>query len=155
MLQYFETAEANKSVPLFDNLWENAQLLFKRYGHLYAFEDAIRGQFSDDESQIPHGDIWVASSDTSSAQFHPSGNDNNKRKGRPKKGKKKVVEDLDSDDEPQPFNGDQTLAQSCRFLYDATVSREVIYATADGDIGRVWEVLKVSNWIHLLFFQIN
>lgn len=61
----------------------------------------------------------------------------------------------ESDEELIPFLGDQTLAQSCRFMYDATVSREVIYAISDGDIGRVWEVLKVYTYLYYLKCDIS
>jgi hypothetical protein len=74
---------------------------------------------------------------------------NQRRKDLLKKKKKNKAEE--SDEEPIPFIGDQTLAQSCRFMYDATISREVIYAIADGDIGRVWEVLKVYTHFYLKF----
>jgi hypothetical protein len=71
------------------------------------------------------------------------GFENKKEKGKPKK--RKRTKENESDDETILFLGDQSLAQSCRFLYDATVSREVIYATAEGDIGRVWEAAKVCE----------
>jgi hypothetical protein len=45
---------------------------------------------------------------------------NKKEKGKPKKRKK--TKENESDDETLLFLGDQSLAQSCRFLYDATVS---------------------------------
>lgn len=56
---------------------------------------------------------------------------------------KNTGSDSDDGDSPAAFLGDQSLAQSCRFLYDATISREIIYATAEGDVGRVWEAMKV------------
>ena len=111
-------------------------MLFKRYGHPHAFERAMSGTFSNVETTVTIGDAWVSPlRESSSAHLGPA-------KKRPsQKNKKKDVEE--SDEEPIPFSGDQTLAQSCRFMYDATISREVIYAITDGDIGRVWEVLKV------------
>lgn len=40
------------------------------------------------------------------------------------------------------FDGDQVLST---FMRDARVSREFLYAVAEGDVGRVYEAMKVSN----------
>jgi hypothetical protein len=40
--------------------------------------------------------------------------------------------------------GDHTLARSTLFMYEALVSKEVAQAVAEGDIGRVYEGIKVS-----------
>ena len=42
------------------------------------------------------------------------------------------------------FKGDWALANSILLLRDGIWSLEVCQAVATGDIGRVWEVLKVS-----------
>lgn len=60
------------------------------------------------------------------------------KKERPTEKKKK-----DDKDEEEEFTGDLVLAKSCRFIYDAMISRHTTYAVADGDIGSVWECLKV------------
>jgi len=39
--------------------------------------------------------------------------------------------------------GDRVLASSITFMRDALMSREMSYAVAEGDIGRVYEILKV------------
>lgn len=136
--QWFETAEKTETIPSFDDLWHKAQILFQRYGHPHAFETALTGRFFDDNRTITSGDAWKETlKDMSSVHLDY---ENKKGKGKLKKKREKTTED---DDEMPPFLGDQTLAQSCRFLYDTTVSREVIYATAEGDIGQVWEAVKV------------
>lgn len=43
------------------------------------------------------------------------------------------------------FNGDQVLSNSIAFMRDTWVSREFLYAVAEGDVGRVYEAMKVSN----------
>jgi hypothetical protein len=147
--QWFETAERTETIPSFEELWHKAQILFQCYGHAHAFETALTGRFFDDDRTIPSGDPWTETlRDMSSVHL---GFENKKGKGKQKRKKEKLTEN-ESDDEAPPFLGDQTLAQSCRFMYDATVSREVIYATADGDIGRVWEAVKVCK-VRLLNFN--
>lgn len=42
------------------------------------------------------------------------------------------------------FRGDRTLARSVSFMYEALVSKEVAQAVAEGDVGRVYEGIKVS-----------
>lgn len=145
LLQYFDEAAAEKKVPQFEDLQKKSRVLFNRYGHPHAFESALLGKFPDVERTIPIGDTWVAPVlEDSSVQLKA------KKKGKAKKSKKKaedVTTELESDDNSNPFQGDQSLAQSCRFLYNTTLSREVIYATADADVGRVWEAIKVTDYV--------
>lgn len=42
------------------------------------------------------------------------------------------------------IKGDFVLARSVSFMRDALISREAAYAAAEGDVGRVYEVVKVS-----------
>ena len=49
----------------------------------------------------------------------------------------------DSDNEKPPFKGDRVLANSIALIRDAMISREMSYAIAEGDVGRVYEVMKV------------
>lgn len=123
--QWFENAEQMDTIPSFDKLWHKAQILFQRYGHPHAFETALTGRFFDDNHTIVSGDAWTETLKNMSS-IH-LGYTNKKRKGKPKKKREKMTENkLDDDSETPPFLGDQTLAQSCCFLYDTTVSREVI-----------------------------
>jgi hypothetical protein len=138
LLDHFESAERKQETPSFEELHEMARILFRRYGHPHAFEDALEGTYSDIETTVPNGDVWTpAVEDKSSSLLHNSKDVSQKNA----KGKKKPP----AVNLSEVFVGDQTLAQSCRFLYDATVSREVIYATAEGDVGRVWEILKART----------
>lgn len=43
----------------------------------------------------------------------------------------------------KPFSGDRTLAQSILFMNDAMLSRDASQAVAMGDVGRLWNDLKV------------
>jgi len=47
--------------------------------------------------------------------------------------------------EGDEFDGDQTLARSALFMYEALVSKEIAQAVAEGDVGRVYEAIKVSR----------
>ena len=141
LLEHFEMAESRLETPSFEELHEKAKILFRRYGHPHAFEDALEGTYSDIETTVPNGDDWIpAVEDRSSLPLKIQ-----RDEGRRKITKEKKKASARVADSSEGFLGDQTLAQSCRFLYDATVSRDVIYATAEGDVGRVWEILKVCT----------
>lgn len=47
--------------------------------------------------------------------------------------------------ETKEFKGDLVLARSIAFMRDALLSREAAYAAADGDVGRLYETLKVDQ----------
>ena len=123
-----------------------AQILFRRYGHPYAFEDALSGTYHEPETTVPSGDPWSPPMTEESSIILQD--DRRKGKNKPTRPKKKTPDDAEDQLLPMPFQGDLSLAQSCRFIYDATISREVIYATADGDVGRVWESLKVRYQLY-------
>jgi hypothetical protein len=61
------------------------------------------------------------------------------------------AENLDEKDtasmEDEKINGDYTLMRSALFMYEALVSKEVAQAVAEGDIGRVYEGIKVSHYL--------
>ena len=63
----------------------------------------------------------------------------NKRREGPKKQKEMVPA------EGEEFGGDHTLMRSALFMYEALVSKEVAQAVAEGDIGRVYEGIKVGH----------
>jgi hypothetical protein len=103
-------------------------MLFKRYGHPHAFERALSGTYSESNVETSR-DRRCMGLTTSRIIFWPA------KKRQSQQNKKKDAEE--SDEELILFFGDQTF-QACtimsRFMYDATIPQEVIYAIADGDI---------------------
>jgi len=63
------------------------------------------------------------------------------KQGRKKKGGKAV----DAAEDTKDFKGDRVLAQSISLMKDIMWSRECAHAVAEGDAGRVYEVLKANN----------
>lgn len=53
--------------------------------------------------------------------------------------------------EPDNFEGDRVLANSILFLQDFGWWTEIAYAVPEGDIGRVFEILKVRDHIIIFF----
>lgn len=65
------------------------------------------------------------------------GSDQDDGKDGPEKGKDAISAD------DKEFDGDLTLMRSSLFMYEAIVSKEVARAVAEGDVGRVYEGIKV------------
>ena len=126
LLEHFKTAENRLETLSFEELHEMARILLRIYGHPHAFEDALEGTYSDIKTAVPNGDVWIPGVEEKSS----SPLDSIRRGEGHKITKEKKKASALAADLSEGFVGDQTLAQSCRFLYDATVSREVIYATA-------------------------
>ena len=147
---YFKVLEDRDETPSIESLHQSCHSIYKRYIHPFAFEEALAGTYTDPEVAVAVGDPWNSpKTDTSSlniptseslSESAPSQTSRSSQQSKPK-GRKKKIDQKAHDN--LTFNGDQVLAQSSRFMFDAMISREVIYATADGDVGRVWEVLKV------------
>ncbi|KAJ7586426.1 hypothetical protein C8J56DRAFT_1084827 [Mycena floridula] len=119
ILNYSETLAVENKLPSFAALREAADIMFQTYGHTHVFEQALAG-----EQPI---------FDETSA---------NLRNPVKKATRKKKTDTSPLDSNSVPFTGDQCLAQSSRFIFDAMISREMVYATSEGDIGRVWESMK-------------
>ena len=49
-----------------------------------------------------------------------------------------------SDIPDPPFHGDRTFSETATFKRDAMIAWEVASTAAEGDVGRVWEALKVN-----------
>ena len=50
-----------------------------------------------------------------------------------------------SDSLDPPFYGDRPFTEAATFKCNAMISHEVAYAAAEGDVGQVWEDLKVNS----------
>lgn len=110
-------------IPSFAELKRKARAVFNMYGSVGAYHRAMNGKYASNEMKVPAGTTWVAPPTESSS----------------------TVQAPKSTNIPGDFKGDHVLAQTCRFLYDATISWETMLAIAEGHIGRVWECLKVSQ----------
>ncbi|TEB22269.1 hypothetical protein FA13DRAFT_1600942, partial [Coprinellus micaceus] len=55
----------------------------------------------------------------------------------------KVATEVPEDTQGRHENGDRVLANSITFMRDALLSREISYAVAEGDAGRVYQVMKM------------
>ena len=121
-------------MPTIPTLLETAEKLQRIYGTPAAYHRALNGHYMGDITRVPTRSPWI----------HPTTENTSlilanepKRKGT-NKGKKE-------DDDEDIFEGDLVIAQSSRFIHDGMISRHATYAVADGDIGSVWECMKVRH----------
>lgn len=117
--------------------------MYNRYGTRRAYNMALRGVNPLGESAFPVGKAWVApETESTSTVLAP-------RDPKTSKRKKKVEAAVSS---ARTFVGDQSLAQSIMLIHTLLISREMASAVAEGDIGRVYEGLKVCRQVQYLRF---
>ncbi|KAJ6628483.1 hypothetical protein B0H10DRAFT_2209395 [Mycena sp. CBHHK59/15] len=159
-------------VPDVESLWASARILVRRYASQEAYNQALREDFADsasDAMKIPRGTPWTPPVDNSrsarvdedaEAEEDPeetvidelgeaagleeifadsdTGSASGKKRGKKKKKSTKHVEAED-------FSGDRGLANEVLFLQDMGWWIIADHAVPDGEVGRLWEIMKV--WI--------
>ncbi|KAJ7327496.1 hypothetical protein DFH08DRAFT_710387 [Mycena albidolilacea] len=137
-------ASGDASLPDLETLWGNARLLVRRYASQEAYHQALSRDFSDsasEEMKIPHGTPWTTPADINPnapiAETTPDADDLGNGAAEPEKPSVHT--------EATDFSGDRTLANECLFLQDMGWWVIAAHAVPDGEIGRLWEVMKI--WI--------
>jgi hypothetical protein len=148
IFEYFAALGRLNKLPSFEDLEKAAKKLFDTYvasGARYQAGVDARDEATKWTARAPLGTPWVPMSTSSSKPSKPKNKSKKptstkipqkKPKAAPKAAPKAVPE-------LPPFFGDQALFDSGSFMYDAMVFREGAAATAQGDVGRVWETMKV------------
>ena len=133
--------------PTPENLFQKALALYDNYSTPKAAAIFASG-CQPNPSVVPIGEPWREEEDTEpkpvpaeadevDAEQAGDGSDRDEGKDGPDK-RKGVVSAEDEE-----FNGDHTLMRSSLLMYEALVSKEVAQAVAEGDVGRVYEGIKV------------
>ncbi|KAJ3506750.1 hypothetical protein NLJ89_g6695 [Agrocybe chaxingu] len=116
LFQHFDRLASQKRLPSFEDLELAAKQLYKSYTSLRAQERALRGPHTIQNSTvIPKVSPWPSPT----------------REGK------------DSSQALPLFLGDNVLSRSISFMRDTMFAREFSEATAEGDVGRIWEIIKV------------
>ncbi|KAF8965633.1 hypothetical protein BDZ97DRAFT_1658861 [Flammula alnicola] len=140
---YFKTdnltayfSSPNLNLPSFDELRDTARILVNHHATTQAYNRACYpGEDREHGAHdfAPTGKPWIPPHD-------------------PEQEENEDIEMACDDNEPEPLpeppsreDGDFTLANSALFMRDAIWWKEVCKAVAEGDPGRVWEILKI--WI--------
>jgi hypothetical protein len=138
IFEHFQTLARLDRLPEFEELEELARKLHRSYSSTRAHYRALND--ADPSSNwvqfVPIGSPWCP----------PVVDETSLSSTQQKKGKEKqqVHPESEGSTLSDEFKGDRTLANSIAFLRDGILSREMAFATAEGDPGRVYEVMKVS-----------
>ena len=158
LVKYFDNLKRLDHMPSFTVLVGTAKVLGKRHATSKAYEQAIKPTEHEPAAEdVPLGSPWqpqhAAAVDT---------DDNTMDVDADRDAASSDAMDVDQDgpdleDNLSAFSNDSqcpgadqpdvTLANSTLFIRNSIWWREVCEAIADGDTGRVWEILKVRNCI--------
>ncbi len=126
LVEYFSELEKNKDTPNLATLIKHANVLQERYASADAYPQALSAELMSEapnEFKIPTGTPWAASL---SSLPHST------------------EEQPDAHQEVDNFDCDRVLANSILFICEFSWWIELAYAIPEGDIGRAWEIIKVS-----------
>ncbi|KAJ3730855.1 hypothetical protein DFJ43DRAFT_983287, partial [Lentinula guzmanii] len=146
---YFRDCKTKNIIPPFEDLEKIARQLYATYsctrGMSHAMHNAdLPEDKLDWTKNVPMGTPWtgLAAEDIGLA---PSTSSIRIAAAQKQKSKKKtqLQQRAEVEREEGRKHADDVLANSIAFMRDTLVSRECANAVASGDVGRVWEVLKV------------
>ncbi|CAL1706858.1 unnamed protein product [Somion occarium] len=152
IFEYFKKLSNEKKVPAFEDLEVAARKLHRAYSSVRGVEyatasvEGTQGHQAAWHRTVPLGSPWTPP--TAFDKSTCSNSDNTQQRTRsnslqPRPLKRRRTEDEETETDDSPFTGDRCLMQSIVFMRDALVSREFTYALAEGDVGRVYEALKI------------
>ena len=134
-------------MPSFAVLLGTAKILGKRHATSQAYEQALKPTTHEPRAEdVPLGSPWEPRAATPAGSGDEMDID-------PASDPMDVDPDVDDNlsafstdsQSPDTDKPDNTLANATLFMRNAIWWREVCEAIADGDTGRVWEILKVSE----------
>ena len=150
IIQYLDK---KATIPSFEELEIGAKFLFDAFTSSkaqYEAMDDARDNSIDWAKSLPFGSAWDASAVRTSNFFTPMEIANAQKQASHAVLKKKNLTKKSPGADPadQPFFGDRVFAEAVMFKRDAMFARELAYVTSEGDVGRMWECIKVC---HLCF----
>ncbi|KAJ3714760.1 hypothetical protein C8R42DRAFT_552055, partial [Lentinula raphanica] len=153
IFQYFRELSKNDSLPTIEVLESMAKTLFHSYSTTQAYYHALHDAGASENTSswnrsVPVGTPWMGVADDPSMVDMGLMFTKSKIRSavsKPMKQRRPTRKEKEADEEKQKIRttGDRVLANSIAFMRDALLSRECANAVASGDVGRVWEVLKV------------
>lgn len=150
---HFDKLDHQGNIPSPEDLFKMAVTLWNNYSSPGAFTKFMVGCQPND-SVVPTGEPWRKEEDTdpepgpskavdSGTKDEGKGDSREEEEGGKTKGKGAMPVGPEKE-----FRGDHVLARSVSFMYEALVSKEVAQAAAEGDVGRVYEGVKVSRYLN-------
>ncbi|KAJ6572387.1 hypothetical protein DFH09DRAFT_1277375 [Mycena vulgaris] len=157
--EYFDDLAAKGELPDLSTLLRHAIALVDHYATQSAIQNSLTAEDStnpDRSNRVPEGSTWVAQTDTHSRADDDDASD---LPGlvdivEPETPRNTTIPLKDSDDAPKvheeklDFTGDRVLRNGQIFMQDFGWFIEFAHAVPEGDIGRVWQIMKI--WIFKL-----
>ncbi|KAJ7870106.1 hypothetical protein B0H14DRAFT_3440329 [Mycena olivaceomarginata] len=168
LLGHFDALEAKTELPTLDDLLKHASILRERYANQTAYEQSLDKAEQDDaepRTKFPAGSTWTAepdadedtdmpgladipedtdSTDETQDADEPAVNAPSNTEQNEIPPKAKADEDGPKfHKEEEGFDGDRVLSNSILFLMEFGWWIELNYAIPEGDVGRVFEILKI------------
>jgi hypothetical protein len=137
---HFANLARRDELPSLETILTQADVLVKRYASQVAYEQALshaESKDAPDHMKVPFGSPITTTSSSDMATDSPQSD----LPALPIEDVPKVHQEADE------FDSDRVLANSILFLQDFGWWTEMSYAVPEGDIGRVFEILKVSSAI--------
>ncbi|KAI9063585.1 hypothetical protein FKP32DRAFT_1676294 [Trametes sanguinea] len=156
LFAHFADLAHHQKLPPFEELEAAATKLYRAYCTQHAAERALDpvGNLPTDiehprtqewKSAIPLGSRWQSPGQAPAQSEHsvraPTEPEGSEACSAPPPASSSNNEE--KNEAPPPFEGDRVLANSISFMCDALVVQEFIYAMAEGDVGRVYEAMKM------------
>lgn len=135
---HFTHLAREDELPSLETILTQANVLVKRYASQDAYEQALshaESKDAPDHMKVPFGSSITT---TSSSEMATDASQSDMLVALPAEDVPKVHQEADK------FDDDRVLANSILFLQDFGWWTEMSYAVPEGDIGRVFEILKVS-----------
>ena len=150
-MQYFNKVP---TIPSFEDLKIGAIFLFDAFTSSkaqYEAMDDARDESSDRVKSLPIGSTWDTSAINTSNIFTPTEITNAEKQASCAALKRKNVAKKSHVSDPldQLFFGDRVFADAVIFKCDAMFAWELAHSTSDGDVGQMWECIKVCHNLDL------
>ncbi|THU99818.1 hypothetical protein K435DRAFT_794635 [Dendrothele bispora CBS 962.96] len=136
IIKHFENLGKQDQLPEYEVLLRHAKNITERYITLESYEQALSPNDSDsslmpDHHKFPIGTLFES---RNSVGRHNSEDDVS-------------MNTTHTFTEGEDFTGDRVLANSILFMWEYSLWVELDYAVPEGDIGRVWEIMKI--WVFI------
>ncbi|KAH7920579.1 hypothetical protein BV22DRAFT_996910, partial [Leucogyrophana mollusca] len=139
IFQYFTDLATRNALPDLEEFEEIARKLHRAYSSTRAIHRALADVTLDSDwaKTVPQGTAW-----TGTQAGHSTGDTTPVNDGAATK-KPRHAKQQGEPSSMEPFRGDLVLAKEIAYLRDTILSREGALATAEGDVGRVYEAMKI------------
>ncbi|KAJ7210267.1 hypothetical protein B0H12DRAFT_957751, partial [Mycena haematopus] len=141
---YFIHLEKADRLPNLETILNDATTLVGRYASHAAFQNSLRASeatSADNMNRVPTGSPWVARGGSGVISRETGESVDSEM---PETGKESTAAPKLHQERPG-FTGDRVLRNSQVFLLEFGWWIEMAWAVPEGDIGRVWEIMKI--WI--------